>query len=54
MDVTKFYDFEYQKESIDYSELSSEYLFNDVIFTEGDIDILVDYFKTNKEFIEVK
>lgn len=52
--IRKFSDFEYQKESLDTNELSAEYLFNDIGFAQEDMDILADYFKTNKEFIQVK
>lgn len=52
--IKKFSDFEMQKESIDYSEISAEYLFSDIGYAQDDMDILADYFKTNVEFIEVK
>jgi len=52
--IKKYSDFELQKESIDYNEISAEYLFSDIGYAQDDMDILSDYFKTNVEFIEVK
>lgn len=52
--VTKFSEFENQNEAIDYSDLSAEYLFNDIGFANDDMDILAQFFKTKEDYIEVK
>lgn len=51
MDIRKFSNFEYKKESIDYKELSAEYLFNEIGITTDAIGVLSTYFKTNHEYI---
>ena len=53
MSVRKFSNFEYQKESIDYKELSAEYLFNGIGITTDGVGTLSSYFKTNPEYIEL-
>lgn len=52
MSITKFSQFEYQKESFDYNEFSSEYLFNDIPTSDNDEDIIASFFNVNKEFVE--
>lgn len=54
--VTKFNEFKEDSinEAVDYSDLTAEYLFNDIGFANDDIDILADYFKTKEDYIEVK
>jgi len=54
MKITKFSEFESQNEAVDYSDITAEYLFNDIGFANDDVDILSAYFKTKEDYIEVK
>lgn len=54
MNIRRFSDFDYLKESIDTDELSPEYLFSEIGYANDDMDILAGYFNTSPEFIEVK
>lgn len=53
--IKKFSEFEYQKESVEYKDITPEYLFNNIEAEDNaeDINILSTYFKTNKDYIEV-
>ena len=52
MNITKFSSFDYQKESIDYKDISAEYLFNGIGITNDAIGVLSTYFKTDPEYID--
>lgn len=52
--VTKFSEFDIQKESLDYNDITAEYLFDDIGYANDDIDILSSYFKTKEDYIELK
>jgi hypothetical protein len=52
--VTRFSEFELQNEAMDYSDISAQYLFDDIGFANDDIDILASYFKTKEDYIELK
>jgi len=41
-------------ESINFDDLSLDYLFNELEYSEKDMDIIADYFKTRKEYITSK
>lgn len=53
--IARFNEFEFEKltETIDYKDISAEYLFNDIGFANDDMDILASYFKTKEDYIEV-
>jgi len=52
--VTKFSEFDTYNEALDYKEITSEYLFDDIGFANDDVDILASYFKTKEDYIELK
>ena len=52
--IIKFSEFDIQNEGVDYKDLTSEYLFNDIGFANDDMDILAQFFKTKEDYIEVK